>query len=153
MKLLPSTATQAQIITAAHTLGLELETNNTMYHLWRGDTYVTGAGDLSVITEFLNTRIESRNMRAEERREQQAKDDAVTAGYTLAAVLDETGAVVFECWASPSARIITLAHIDGGRAFNKQERKLSRSARNLKRAAGCLRLSATVIDKDVYYSA
>lgn len=100
-----------EIHTAAALVNLEIVEDAGLFTVYRGGHWHTSCASAAVLLEIVNQHIEQHN---EHIVTAQAKADqvkAATAGFTLAAVLDQRGAVIGAVMVSPSARFVTL--VDG----------------------------------------
>lgn len=141
-----------EIHTAAALVNLEIVEAAGLFTVYRGGHWHTSCASAAVLLEIVNQHIEQHN---EHIVTAQAKADqvkAATAGFTLAAVLDQRGAVIGAVMASPSARFVTLVDgVMGDATLNARERKLSRSKANLAKAFRLSQLRFHVLTDRVVY--
>lgn len=145
-----STVALPEIRTAAALVNLEIVEDDGLFTVYRGGHFHTSCTSEAVLLGIVNQHIELHNERIEAA---QAKTDqviAATAGFTQAAVLDQSGAVIGKVLAAPEARHVTLTDgVSGNATLNARERKLSRSKANLGKDAPQLRLHV-LTDRVVY---
>ncbi|PVZ84175.1 hypothetical protein C9426_24005 [Serratia sp. S1B] len=139
-----------EIQAVAALVNLEIVEEGGLFTVYRGGHYHTTCAREEVLLEIVNQHIAQHNERIEAMQAQADQMMAATAGFTLAAVLDQHGTVIGKVLAAPEARHVTLTDgVRGNATLNARERKLSRSKANICKDAPQLRLHV-LTDRVVY---
>lgn len=139
-----------EIHAAAAMVNLQIVEDQGLFNVYRGGNWHTSCASEAVLLEVVNLHIDQHNQRIEAVQAQKDRVIAATAGFTLAAVLDQHGAVIGKVLAAPEARRVTLTDgVSGNATLNARERGLSRSKANLGKDAPQLRLHV-LTDRVVY---